>query len=274
MKIKNKIEFIEQIKKFKVDTDYIVVKPNWVSNEFGVYTEPEILDWLFEALPRQEKIVIESYTPWRGLKKDEIDTGLIDGKKFWNKYQEQDKQFLKSTGLDAIMKRYQAKYINVTNEVWAGKCVDPEIIKKEVGDIKFKEFYSYIPQKIFELKDKVTLISLAKIKLEEENPQIMVSLATKNLFGLIPDPKRDKYHKNNDKNLPQAIIDIYKIYDSLFKKSLWINEGIKTLVKHYCSDRQLIDRDKKLLFIDSNAVKVDSATCRSLGIDPNKVPYL
>lgn len=274
MKIKNKSEFIVQIKKFKIDTNYIIVKPNWVSNKFGEYTEPEILNWLFEALPRQKKIIVESFTPWRGLKEDEIETDLIGGKKFWNKYREQDKKFLKSTDLDAIIKRYRAKYINVTSEFWADKCVEPKIIKEEIGDIKFKEFYSYIPRKIFELKDKATFISLAKIKLEEENPQIVVSLSIKNLFGLIPDPKRDKYHKNNDESLPQAIINISKIYNSLFKKSLWVNEGIKTLVKHYCSDRQLIEKNKKLLFIERNAAKVDAATCRGLGIDPTKVPYL
>jgi len=274
MKIKEKIEFIDEIRKFNIETEYIIVKPNWVSNKFGEYTEPEIIDWLFESFPKQKKIVIESYTPWRGLNGTKINADLIEGKKFWEDYQNQDREFLKETGNEKILKKHKVEYINITNEVWANRCIEPEIIKKEVNNIKFEEFYGYIPEKIYKLKNKSTLISLAKIKTEEENKKIIVSLSIKNLFGLIPDPKRDKYHRNNDKNIFQAIIDIFKIYTSIFRSTLWINEGIRTLVNHYCTDDQTIEKNKNLLFVGKNPIEVDSGTCWAMGVDPNKILYL
>lgn len=137
MIIKNKFDFIEKIKSFNIDTEYVIIKPNWVSNVKGEYTEPEILSWFLESLNKnQKKIVIESYTPWRGLifqsknKKEELKTDLIEGKKHWDFYKKQDKYFLKTTGIDKVLKKYQVDYINITNEFWEKNCVNPKLIEK------------------------------------------------------------------------------------------------------------------------------------------------
>lgn len=279
MFIKGKKEFVNLVKSFNIQSEYVVVKPNWVDNVVGNYTEPEILEWLFESLNKQKKIVIESYTPWRGLKyepRDDLKTDLEEGKNFWDFYKKQDEYYLKETGTNKILKKFNADYINITDEYWKGEIVDPNFIKDIVKtDLFWTELYSYIPQRLFDIRKKATFISLAKIKIEEGNKDIVVSLSLKNIFGLIPSPSRkEPYHKDNHSLIPQAIVDINKIYQTLFPDSLWINEGIFSLVKNYCTDNQAYIKNSKLVFIGNNGIDVDTSTCNQMGIDSKSVPYL
>lgn len=76
-----------------------------------------------------------------------------------------------------------------------------------------------------------------------------MSLSTKNLFGLIPDPARcGKWYGEGDKFLPQSIIDINKKYRRLFK-TLWINEI----------------KESSLLIDGRNSVEVDTITAHLMG---------
>ncbi|MBU2472833.1 DUF362 domain-containing protein [Patescibacteria group bacterium] len=280
MIIRNKKEFIKLIKSFNIKTKFIVIKPNWIDIKKGNYTEPEILEWLFEALP-QKKIVIESYTPWRGkeYQEGELGVNLEDGKKFWDFYKEMDKEYLKKTGIGTVLKRFNVSYINITNEYWAKRIIKSSIIKRLVENkyekLYWTEFYSFVPEKLYKIREDATLISLAKIKIEEENKEIMVSLSSKNIFGLIPHPSRQEpYHRDNHSLIPQAILDINKVYMSVFEKNLWINEGIKSMVKHYCQDNQSYEKNKGIVFIGDNPAKTDIETCKDMGIKPESVPYL
>lgn len=285
MLISKPSEFIDQIKAFNIDTEYAVIKPNWVSNQPGEFTEPEILDWLLEALPNQKKIIIESYTPWRGLRFEENDTNkgqgvtLEGGKKHWDFYKKQDEYFLQTTGIGAILQKYRTEYLNITNEVWGGNCVEAEIVKYIVSDkgksIKWQELYSYIPKRLFDIRESATLVSLSKIKVEESIPVIYSSMSIKNLFGLIPHPSRwIPFHGENHTTIPEVIKDIYFIFTSLFENNLWITEGIKTLIKNYCEPNQKTIENQNLLFLGKDAVKVDSEACREMGINPKQVPHL
>ena len=225
-------------------------------------------------IPIKRKLLLKA-THWRGLKlKDSDDkTGdavsLIGGKKYWDHYKEQDKQYLSNTGIGKVLIKHQAKYINITHEYWSNKCVDQTAIQKILGSnnilIRNTEFLRYIPQEIFDIRRKSTLISLSKIKIEESIPGIYISMSVKNLFGLIPDPSRYiPYHNNNHQQIPEAINDIYSVYISIFIDTLWITEGIKTLVKNYCEDDQQILKNQRHLFIGRNALKVDSSACEVL----------
>lgn len=285
MQVKSRDEFIKQIQGFHIDTEYAVVKPNWVSNKVGEYTEPEILDWLFEALPRQKKIVVESYTPWRGLKFVEEDrhkgkgVTLEGGKKHWDFYKKQDKHFLEVTGISKVLKKHNADYLNVTNEVWDNTCVEPNLVKELVESkdkpIKWEELYSYIPKQLYDIRNSSTLISLSKIKIEESIPVILISMSAKNLFGLIPHPSRwIPFHGEDHTSIPEVIRDIYTVYTCLFDNTLWIAEGIKTLVRNYCEASQKVTINRNLFFIDKDARKVDSKACVEMGIDPKKVGHL
>ena len=86
-----------------------------------------------------------------------------------------------------------------------------------------QEFYQVVPLKLFELKGK-TLIDLARVKMSSPTCRDF-SLTMKNLFGLLPQPSRYKYHDN----LPESIVDINKVYRALFNV-LGLCEGVKQAV--------------------------------------------
>lgn len=282
MIISSKFDFITEIKQFEIDTEYAIIKPNWVSNRQGEFTEAEILDWLLTALPDQKKIVIESYTPWRGERNEELlerGAGLEDGKAWRDQYQQRDTEFLASTGIGAVLDRHQAEYLNVTDAVWDEQCVEAVVVQQLVESagrsVTNPELYGFVPRRLFDLRDRATLISLGKIKVEESIPTIIVSMSVKNLFGLIPHPsRRHPYQGTKHERIPATIRDVYTIYTSVFSHSLWIAEGIKSWVKNYCQPDQLIIKDKYLLFVGTDGTAVDTEACRAVGINPKNVPYL
>jgi uncharacterized protein (DUF362 family) len=283
MVIESARKFIQEIRAFGIDTEYAIIKPNWVSNDYGEYTEPEILDWLLEAIPDQKKIIIESYTPWRGLrffqdnKKNPEVVSLVSGIKYWDLYKQQDREFLELTGIRKVMERHKIEYVNITNEVWVKRCVKPETVLGVIGkvDLRWPELCSYVPKRLFELREKATLISLSKIKIEDSIPVIGVSMSVKNLFGLIPHPSRwEPFHGQGHSLIPEAIREMYLIYSGIFTNSVWITEGIKTLVMNYCDPEQKIIEDKGWYFIGRDGRKVDEEACEEMGLDAAKIPQL
>ena len=289
MFIHRESDFIKQIQSFNIGTEYIIVKPNWISNTPGEYTEPEILDWLLKAFPEQKKIVIESYTPWRGqqyvqnpMKRQEEDDQLAvtlkDGINYWDFYREEDGTFLKETGIGRVLSRHEAEYINITNEVWSNNCVDPKIIKALIGkatDFYWTELLSYVPKTLFDLREKATLISLAKLKEEPSIPEVRINMSVKNIFGLIPHPSRwVPFHDENHKFIPQAIAEMYLIYTTVFGETLWITEGIKTMVKNYCNHDQFVEKEQGLFFAGRNGLEVDQEACRGINVEPSDVVQL
>ena len=65
-----------------------------------------------------------------------------------------------------------------------------------------------VPEKLLDLKNS-TFISFARMKM-------YASFTMKNLFGMIPDPLRPFWHGPKNSTITQSIIDINKIYHSLF----------------------------------------------------------
>ena len=279
MIINTQEEFQESVRKFHIDTEYIVVKPNWVSNVYGKFTEPEILDWLLSSFPNQRKIIIESYTPWRGSVyegEDELAIDLDNGKNCWDFYRRQDEDFLAKTGIASVLENYSAEYVNITNEYWEGECEDSQVIEAVVDKkLKWKEFFTYIPKRLYEIRNKSTFISLAKIKEETAIPEIMVSMSVKNTFGLIPHPsRRDPFHGDDHNKVTQAIVDMYALYNRLFPNSLWVDEGVKTVMRDNFGENENAEKDKGYLFIGKHGPSVDREACGVLDINPEEVPHL
>lgn len=289
MGIKTKKDFINAIQALKITTPTVIVKPNWVAIDDGVYTQAEVLDWTLEALENKEKIIVESYTPWRGLQylskdvNDLLAVDLINGKKYWDFYKKSDEHFFKETGIGLVLNKHNAKYINVTNEVWANKCVDKNLIKKLVEanghKIFWEEFLSYIPQNLYDIRTNSTFISLSKIKTEETIMEIGVSMSVKNLFGLIPHPSRQIPFHHDEKesghnNVTQSIKDIYNVWTSVFPENRWICEGLTSLVRRYEGADQQIIKNKNLLFTGFNGIEVDREACNFFDIDYRNVEHL
>ncbi|MHA1472233.1 MAG: DUF362 domain-containing protein, partial [Promethearchaeota archaeon] len=97
-------------------------------------------------------------------------------------------------------------------EVWNEMVADPSEVKKLVEShfkpVKINKLYSMIPKKLYDLSGS-TFISLAKLK-------HYASFTIKNIFGMIPDPLKSWWHGLNQSRIVSSIIDINKIYHSLF----------------------------------------------------------
>jgi uncharacterized protein (DUF362 family) len=272
-KVKSFEEFKDFIKSLDIKADTFVIKPNWVEPSKGQYTEVLPLQWLFDCLDGK-KIIIESHTAWRNkllLETGEVvvNADNVDQKRDF--LRENDKWFLESTGLKQLLEKYDVEYVNITEEVWKGEVVDAEIIRGIVEEkfpaVQHKELYSVIPKKIFGLKN-VVLIDLAKIKTDGG---VVMSLSTKNLFGLIPDPKRSpKYHDHEKKILPYAILDINKIYRALFK-TIFINEGIFTAADGPSPEQGRLKENLNLIVAGHNSIDVDLTTAKLVGINPEEL---
>jgi len=252
-------DFRHFLKQLDVQGIVFVIKPNW--NNANTFTSAETLDWLFSTLKGRIKL-IEGYTAWRnelniGPEPQEVITPS-NAKAKWRWIKEQDKWFLKFSSIDKILAKYDVEYINVTEEVWSTRILDPDEVRDFVdskyGILVSQEMYSFVPKKIYELRDS-TLISLNNSHRTREQ----ISLSTKNLFGLIPDPAQyGKWHGKNNSRLSQSILDINKIYRSLFSPCYWINE-VKELG----------------VFVGSkNSVEADAVTAKLMGVDPQKIEYL
>jgi uncharacterized protein (DUF362 family) len=272
MKVKTFEEFKEFIDKLDIKGKTFIIKPNWVEPSKGQYTEPTPLRWLFECLDGK-KVIIESHTAWRN--KILLETGeVVVNEKNMNEkkdfLREQEKWFLEYTGLSELLREYNVEYINVTEEVWKGEIVDSktiqQIVEKKFSPIKHKELYGVIPRKIFELRDEDTIfIDFAKIKTDGS---IALTLSTKNLFGLIPDPKRSpKYHDHEIKILPHAILDMNKIYRALFN-CVFINEGIFTAIDGPSPEAGRLKENLNLIVGGKNSIDVDLVTAKLVGINP------
>ncbi len=246
------------LRELEVQGAIFVVKPNW--SNAHTFTSAQTLDWLFSDLGGRVKIV-EGYTAWR----NELNTGPepqevvtpSNAKAKWRWIREQDKWFLSHSGIDKVLAKHDVEYINVTEEVWSTRTLEADevrdLVDNKYGVLVSQGMYSFVPTKVHELKGS-TLISLNNSRRTREQ----VSLSTKNLFGLIPDPARyGKWHGKNDSRLSQSIVDINKIYRSLFSPCYWVNE-IKELG----------------VFVGSrNSVEADAVTAKLIGIDPDKIEY-
>lgn len=265
---------IEELSLEKEDT--ILIKPNWVGAFPGGFTDAKTLDLFLTALQGKRIILLESFTFWRTDKKVQTSEDYFSsreatketGKQHWDFFKKMDDWFLTSTGIGEVLNKHNAQYINITNEIWQNQIADPNIVK-EICETRFKpventHLHETIPQKVFELRGK-PLISLAKTKIDSSYG---ASLSIKNMFGLIPDPTRFvEYHGGESENkLTQSIIDINKIYSSLFSVK-YINES----VFNYC--RMDWETEKSdpipgngLVVAGNHGSKVDKTTLETLNV--------
>ena len=233
-----------------LNSETVIVKPNLVASAPGIPTHPEALRALFESL-ETKIIVTESHivcrsnklkkvSDWSTVEAQEDMYINVKGKKMnyiwlmmdegwrwqlknpdyswfkdggqWNQIKKEEKEFLDTNGYTDLFEEFDVEYINVTDEVWSGRVADPEKVKQMVksryGSLHIEKLYGLLPKKLYDLRGS-TLVSFAKM-------QTYNSFTIKNLFGLIPDPVRAWWHGPGDKRLPHSIIDVNKVYRSLF----------------------------------------------------------
>ncbi|MCC6187546.1 MAG: DUF362 domain-containing protein [Anaerolineales bacterium] len=218
-----------------------IIKVNWFGPEYGYFTDAQTLDFVLRALPAGEKFVVEGHAYGRNDGSRTLDWRDLDAVRAnWDWLREQDAWFQRSTGLADVLERHNARYVNVTDEVWAGRTVPPETVAAAVearfAPIVLRELYDFMPARLWELRG-ATLISLARIKVRSPNALAadpspyspIFSLAIKNLFGLVPDPFRFRWHGRQGQSLAQSLVDITKIYSAVFDL-VGCNEGLFQLL--------------------------------------------
>jgi uncharacterized protein (DUF362 family) len=230
----------------------IIIKPNWVSTDPADFTDADTLRVLLEALD-SPVVVTESYclarsmnilnqglafvvegedVNWQWLLKGDGWKWLIENPDWdwfrsgehWNQLIIEDKKFIDEYGFADLFNEFNVTYINVTEEVWNGRIANPaevkRIVESKYKSVRNKKLYGMVPEKLFNLRNS-TFISFARMKM-------YASFTIKNLFGMIPDPLRPYWHGPKNSTITQSIIDINKIYHSLFNV-FGICEAIFTL---------------------------------------------
>jgi len=246
----------------------VVIKPNWSTST--IFTEAEILDWTLSAL-NCDKIVVESYAHYRspifrdhtGSFDAELERKLEGQKK--KDLQENDRWFLRFTGIGDILKKHDVEYLNLSEELWSKQVCEPSQIRSLV-ESRFEPLvndimYSMVPTRLYERRGG-TLLSLAKPKLAHGT--IGVTLSIKNLFGMIP----------NDVKLNDSIMDITKICQTLFD----LRGVVEAVFSTSTFDESLmmgeIFNDLGFVWGSNDVFELDTVVTTQLGMDIQEVGHL
>jgi uncharacterized protein (DUF362 family) len=260
--------FIEVIEALNLKPP-IIIKPNW---GFSVcFTEAEILDWVLTAVG-SDALVVESYG-W--ARTEEMLTSGRMGSKKRKDLRESDEWFLEYSGIGKVLKRHGVAFLNITEESWAHRTADPGLIRAAIEEryapLEREDFYGFVPQRLYEMRGG-DLLSLAKVRTLEEPHK--VSFTVKNFFGTIPGPSRGKYHGKENSKIIQSIVDIYKVYRSLFRVS-GVVEAVFTASMRNLDTLEWETRENPGFVSASNeTLELDAFVAALLGIDPGSVGHL
>jgi len=256
----------------------VVVKPNWSSSL--IYTESKILDWILSVID-SEIIVVESYAMWRNERfADPTQVRGTELLEFFRKqkkadFRKNDKWFLEFSGIQEVLEKHDVEYLNISEELWANRVCDSESIQTEVGKqfppVATESLIASVPSRLYDLKGG-TLLNLTKPKRSlKEN---FVSLSLKNMFGMIPTPWRRKYHGEDEELLTQSIMDINKIYNSLFDV-VGIIEGVFSTSETVDNPMNpTIHSNTGYIWASVSLLELDALVTTQLGLNPNDVEYL
>ena len=247
----------------------VIVKPNWGTSV--CFTEAEILDWALTAVG-SDALVVESYG-WARTN-EAIKTGHM-GSKRRGDLRKSDRWFLEYSGIGEVLKKHGVEFLNITEEYWHHRTTDPEVIKEAVeakySPVAMEEFYSLVPERLYEMRG-CDLLSLAKVKLWLD--PIVVSFAVKNLFGMLPGPSRWRYHGKQNSRLSRSIVDIYKVYDSLFDIKGLVEAVFTASVVDKEKRKTIISEDRGFASGSKQPLDLDAFVTTLIGRDPHEVGYL
>ena len=195
----------------------VLVKVTWHGYATGTYTDPAALDLLLGALPCPA-VILEGHTSSRCVENAAFDWETEARRnRAW--IRQQDAEYLRRTGLDDVLTRHDAQYLNVTEAYWDEACVAPEEIDVR---LHHPELAGFVPQALLPYRG-CPLISFAKFK----GP---TRLSISNLFGLIPAPLRSAWHGPNITYFARVCCDLAKLYGSLFDVYA-VNEALYSAVR-------------------------------------------
>lgn len=247
----------------------VVIKPNWGTSV--CFTEAEILSWVLTAVG-SDALVVESYG-WARTE-DAVKTGRMGSKKRGD-LRRSDRWFLEYSGIGKVLEEHGVEFLNVTEENWGSRTAEPEAIRKAVEakypPVEMEELYGFVPERLYDLRGG-DLLSLAKVKLWRE--PIVVSFAVKNFFGMLPNPSRWRYHGKKDSRLSRSIVDIYKVYDSLFEIKGVVEAVLTASVADPETRKTVVHEDPGFAAASKDTLDLDAFVATLLGRDPCDIGYI
>jgi len=281
-----------------LESETVIVKPNLVEAAPGAHTESDVLRMIFEALDSRI-VVVEGYqihrltreiegsagfkvkgneVNWEWLKhkgwswlEKNPDWGWFMDHGYLDRIKEDDQAFLDDRGFTELFEEYGAEYVNVTEEVWRGRAVEPETIKGIVEEgyppVKTERLYEFVPRKLFDLRG-APYVSFSKLK-------NYATFTLKNAFGMIPDPIRAWWHGPKNSRFDGSIVDINKVYHSLFDVVGMFESLSET---RYPKKEGIFQFDlgpgPGVFAVGRDLVSMDAALCGAFGFKPEDAFYL
>ncbi len=280
-------EFTKFIRGHLPESEALIVKADWVGLEENSRRDADALRCVVGAA-RGRVIVTEGHQLWR--QRIEETAGLcftaaggernwdwlMDGEGWrwllrnpdwgwfrdgphWAQARKEERLFLEKYGFLDLFAELGVEYVNATDEIWAGRVVDPKVVKEAV-EAKYPpaftdKLYGLVPEALYRHRG-APLVSLSKRKAYQ-------SFTMKNMFGLTPDPIRAWWHGPKDNRLAKSILDINKVYASFFR--LW---GVFETPHDGGSG---FPRD---VAISDSPAQLDAILNHVAGFDPAKASYL
>jgi uncharacterized protein (DUF362 family) len=209
----------------------VLIKVNFITTmtwDTGATTDPLMVEAIIQKLKllNLEVIVVES------------DASMTNA----------DKAF-EATGMAEMCNRNSVKYLNLRHE--------EEKIKVEIPNgIALKDIT--IPKIV---RDSA-IISAAKMK---THTATKVTLGLKNMFGLLPDKMKFRYHA---KGISDVIVDI----NTVLKPQITIVDGFVAMEGRGPTDGTPVKMD--LIVAGCDVVATDATCARIMGLDPHDIKHI
>lgn len=209
----------------------VLIKVNFITTmtwDTGATTDPIVVEALIQRL---KELPVQIYVV-------ESDATMTNA----------DKAF-EATGMAEMCKRHEIEYLNLRH------VKDKVKIKIPNGEC-LKDIT--VPRIVTES----AIISAAKMK---THMATKVTLGMKNMFGLLPDKLKFKYHA---KGISKVIVDI----NTVLKPHLTVVDGFVAMEGRGPTDGSPVKMD--LVIAGKDAVATDATTARIMGLDPHEISHI
>jgi uncharacterized protein (DUF362 family) len=209
----------------------VLIKVNFITVktwDTGATTDPVVVEAIIKklkALP-VEIFVVESDATTTNADKAFKATGMKD--------------MCEENGIECINLRHEKEKVEI-------KVIDREVLRK----IK-------VPRIVTES----AIISAAKLKTHRSTG---VTLGMKNMFGLLPDKFKSKYHL---RGISKVIVDV----NSVLRPAITIIDGFVGMEGRGPVGGKPVKMD--LIIAGKDVVAVDSTACRAMGFDPHEIWHI
>jgi len=225
------IDLLGSLKDIVAEAPRVLIKVNFISvktYDTGVTTDPLVVEAI---ICRTKEFTDEIFVV-------ESDASMTDADKA-----------CKATGMLDVCNSNQVRFINLREEKDRVKLTIPNGESlKEIG----------VPKIVVDS----AIINAAKLKTHNEAG---VSLGMKNMFGLLPDKLKFKYHL---KGISKVIVDI----NTVLKPKLTIIDGFYALEGSGPTSGSPVKMD--LIIAGKDPVATDATGCRVMGINPEEIYHV